>query len=142
MRHILMLYTSYQMKCNLTLILLTLTFTSCFYGDYESEKIKSSTGNFKINATVNRTDKNADNYADVIIHIYNKKNEKLTELNTGAGDANKWAIGWTELGDTIVLQSSDIGNKAWSLQNEEPTDIKMTDELNERAEFLKSKKYE
>ncbi len=116
MRHILMLYTSYQMKRNLTLILLTLTLTSCFFSDYESEKIKSSTGNFKINATVNRTDKNADNYADVIIHIYNKKNEKLTELNTGAGDANRWAIGWTELGDTIVLQSSDIGNKAWSLE--------------------------
>ncbi len=63
-------------------------------------------------------------------------------MNTGAGDANKWTIGWTELGDTIVLQSSDIGNKAWFLQNREPTEIKMTDKLNERAEFLKIKKYE
>ncbi|NRD21589.1 hypothetical protein HNV08_16180 [Winogradskyella eckloniae] len=119
-----------------------MTFTSCFFSDYESEKTQSSTGNFEIYATVNRTDKNADNYADVIIHLYDKKNEKLTELNTGAGDANKWTIGWTELGDTIVLQSSDIGNKAWILQNDQPTEIKMTDELNERAEFLKSIKYE
>ena len=129
------------MKRNLILILLTLTFTSCFFSDYESEKIESPTGNFEIYAAVNRTDKNADNYADVIIHLYDKKNEKLTELNTGAGDANKWTIGWTELGDTIVLQSSDIGNKAWILQNEEPTEIKMTDELNERAEHLYSEKY-
>ncbi len=130
------------MKRNLTLIILTLTFTSCFFSNYESEKIESSTGNFEINTTVNRTDKNADNFGDVIIHLYDRKNEKLTELNTGAGDANKWTIGWTELGDTIVLQSSDIGNKAWFLRNGEPTEIKMTDKLNERAEFLKIKKYE
>lgn len=136
------LYTSYQMKRNLILILLTLTFTSCFFSDYESQLIKSSTGNFEIKATVNRTDKNAKNYADVMIHLFNKNNKKLTELNTGAGDANKWTIGWTEIGDTIVFQSSDIGNKAWILKNETPTEITMTDELNERAEFLKSEKYE
>ena len=130
------------MKRKLTLILLTLTFTSCFFSDYESEKSESPTGNFEIYSTVNQTDKNADNYAEVIIHLYDKKNEKLTELNTGAGDANKWTIGWTEIGDTIVLQSSDIGNKAWILKNDEPNEIKMTNELNERAEFLKSKKYE
>jgi hypothetical protein len=130
------------MKRKLTLILLTLTFTSCYFSDYESKKSESPTGNVEIYATVNRTDKNEDNYAEVIIHLYDKKNEKLTELNTGAGDANKWTIGWTEIGDTIVLQSSDIGNKAWILQNDEPNEIKMTHELNERAEFLKSKKYE
>ena len=129
------------MKRNLTLIILTLTFTSCFFSNYKSDRIKSSTGNFEINATVNRTDKNAENYADVIIHLFDKQNNKLTELNTGAGDANKWTIGWTKLGDTIVLQSSDIGNKAWILENNKTTEIKMTDELNKRAEFLYSEKY-
>ncbi|WP_425235394.1 hypothetical protein [Ulvibacterium sp.] len=129
------------MKRKLTLIILTLTFTSCFFSNYESESIKSPTGNFDIKATVNRTDKNADNYADVIIHLFDKENNKLTELNTGAGDANKWTIGWTEIGDTIVLQSSDIGNKAWVLNGDKPNQIKMTDELNERAEFLYSEKY-
>ena len=129
------------MKRNLTLIILTLTFTSCFFSNYKSDRIKSSTGNFEINSTVNRTDKNAENYADVIIHLFDKQNNKLTELNTGAGDANKWTIGWTKLGDTIVLQSSDIGNKAWILENNKTTEIKMTDELNKRAEFLYSEKY-
>ncbi len=129
------------MKRNLTLILLTLTLTSCFFSDYESELIKSPTGNFEIKATVNRTDKNVENYADVIIHLFDTENNKLTELNTGAGDANKWTIGWTELGDTIVLQSSDIGNKAWILKKNKPNEIKMTDKLNERAEFLYSEKY-
>ncbi len=135
------LYTSYQMKRKLTLILLTLTFTSCFFSNYESELIKSPTGNFEIKATVNRTDKNAEDFAYVIIHLYDTENNKLTELNTGAGDGNKWTIGWTEVGDTIVLQSSDIGNKAWILNQDKPNQIKMTDELNERAEFLYSEKY-
>jgi hypothetical protein len=130
------------MNKNLILILLLLTLTSCFFDDYESEKIKSSTGNYEIKATVNRTDKNSKNYADVIINLYDKNNKKLTKFNTGAGDANKWTIGWTKLGDTIVMQSSDIGNKAWILQNEKTFEIKMSDKLNERAEFLKSKKYE
>jgi hypothetical protein len=130
------------MKSNLILILLTLTLTSCFFSDYKSEKIKSSTGNYEVQASVNRTDKNADNYSEVIIHIFDRNNKKLTEFNTGVGDANKWSMGWTESGDTIVLQSSDVGNKAWILQNEIPIEIKITDELNKRADFLKSKKYE
>jgi hypothetical protein len=130
------------MTNKLTFLLLTLTLTSCFFSDYESEKIKSSTGNFEIQATVNRTDNNAENYADVIIHLFDKNNKKLTELNTGAGDANKWAIGWTKSGDTIVLQSSDTGNKALILQNGHLTEIEMTVELNERAKILKSEKYE
>lgn len=130
------------MTNKLTFLLFALTLTSCFFSDYQSEKIKSSTGNYEIQATVNRTDNDAENYADVIIHLFDKNNKKLTELNTGAGDANKWTIGWTKSGDTIVLQSSDIGNKAWILQNGNPTEIKMTDELNKRAEILKSEKYE
>ncbi|PIR13839.1 MAG: hypothetical protein COZ76_12240 [Flavobacteriales bacterium CG_4_8_14_3_um_filter_35_10] len=130
------------MTNKLTFLLLTLTLTSCFFSNYESEKIKSSTGNFEIQATVYRTDNNAENYADVIIHLFDKNNKKLPELNTGAGDANKWTIGWTKSRDTIVLQSSDIGNKAWIIQNGNPSEIKMTDELNERAEILKSEKYE
>lgn len=129
------------MKRKLTIILLTLTFMSCFFSDYESELIKSPTGNFEIKATVNRTEQNAEDYADVIIHLFDKENKKLTELNTGAGDVNKWTIGWTEHGDTVLLQSSDIENKAWILNKNKPKQIKMTDKLNDRAEFLYSKKY-
>ncbi|MBO9703447.1 MAG: hypothetical protein J7604_24775 [Sporocytophaga sp.] len=119
-----------------------MTFTSCFFSNYESERIKSPTGNFEIKATVNRIDENSDNYAKVIIHLYDKTNVELTEINSGAGDFNKWAIGWTESGDTIVMQSSDIGNMAWILLQNNPTEIEMTNKLNKRAEFLKFKKYE
>ena len=130
------------MNKTLILILFSLVLTSCFFDDYESEKIKSSTGNYEIKATVNRTNKNSENYADVIINLFDKNNKMLTEFNTGAGDANKWTIGWTKLGDTIVMQSIDIGNKAWIIQNKKTFEIKMTDKLNERAEVLYSEKYD
>jgi hypothetical protein len=129
------------MKRKLTLILVSLTLTSCFFSDYESELIKSPTGNFDIKATVNRTNRNAENYAYVIIQLFDKNSQKLTEFNTRAGDGNKWTIGWAVSGDTIVLQSSDIGNKAWILENDKPIEIKITDKLNERAEYLYSEKY-
>ena len=130
------------MKQKLLFLLLTLILTSCNFNDYVSKRIKSPTGNYEIQVTVSRSDKNAKKYADVIIHIFDQYNKKMTEINTGAGDENKWAIGWTKSGDTIVLQSSDIGNKAWVFQNGSLTEIKMTDKLNERAEILKSEKYE
>ncbi|CAL2085991.1 conserved hypothetical protein [Tenacibaculum sp. 190524A05c] len=131
-----------KMKNYVALIISILTLTSCFKRNYESELIKSPTGNFEIKTTVNRTDKNADNYADVIIHIFDIKSNMVTLLNTGVGDFSKWSVGWTKIGDTIVLQSSDIGNKAWIISNNKPIEIKMTDNLNNRAEFLKSQKYD
>ena len=129
------------MKNNLILAIMIVAFTNCHLNDYKSGKIKSSTGNYLIQVTVNRTDNNSDNYADVIIHIFDNNSKKLFDLNTGACDANKWAIGWTKTGDTIILQSSDIGNKAWIIQMNNPTEIKMTNKLDERAEYLKSIKY-
>ena len=70
-----------------------------------------------------------------------KNNHELAEINTGAGDAQKWVVGWTLSGDTIILQSSDIGNKAWVIKNGKPIQINMSKDLNKRAEWLKSLKY-
>lgn len=103
--------------------------------------MKSPTGNFYFKAHVNNTNKRIKGYAEVIIQIFNKKEFKLIDLYTGAGDANKWAVGWTKIGDTLILQSSDIGNKAWSLKNNHVIEIKLTNKLNKRADFLYSKKY-
>jgi len=51
------------------------------------------------------------------------------------------SFGWTEIGDTVIFQSSDIGNKAWVLNKKKLIPVQMTDALNKRAAFLKSKKY-
>ncbi|SFU55504.1 hypothetical protein SAMN05216480_10738 [Pustulibacterium marinum] len=114
--------------------------SSCFFTDYESEKITSPSGDFKISTTVNRTKKEKDTYADVIVHLYNKQGN-IQAVNTNAGDGSAWAIGWTVVGDTIVLQSSDIGNQAWAIQQQTLVPLEMTDDLHERAEQLYKEKY-
>ena len=125
----------------LAIIALNISLSACHFKDYKTPSITSPSGNFKISATVNRTNKNSADYAKIIIRLSDKNNRKLADINTGAGDAQKWAIGWTSSGDTIVLQSSDIGNKAWVIKNNKPIQIKMTKQLNQRAEWLKSLKY-
>ena len=120
---------------------LTLLLSSCFLNEYDGEIIKSPTGQFEIKTSVNRTDREQNDFAEVIIHLFDQTNNKISEIKTGAGDQNKWAIGWTIKGDTIILQSSDIGNKAWTINKNKTIEIKMTIDLNERAKELKEKKY-
>ena len=76
------------------LIIISLILTSCYFLDYKSEIIKSPSGSFEIYTTVNRTNKNQDDYAYVVVHLFDNIG-KLKTFNTKAGDANKWAIGWT-----------------------------------------------
>ena len=123
------------------IISLNISLTACHFNDYKSKSILSPSGHFKIITTVDRTNKNSSDYAEVIIRILDKNNHELAEINTGAGDAQKWAVGWTSSGDTIILQSSDIGNKAWVIKNGKPIQINMSKDLNKRAEWLKSLKY-
>ena len=118
-----------------------ISLSACHFKDYKNPSISSPSGNFKISTIVNRTNKNSADYAIIIIRLSDKNNRKLADINTGAGDAQKWAVGWTSSGDTIVLQSSDIGNKAWIINNGKPVQINMTKQLNQRAEWLKSLKY-
>lgn len=128
------------MKQYLIFLSIVLAFSSCFPDTYESKKIKSPTKNFEIQATVNKKDKNSDSYADVILHLF-RDDKKIDKLNTKAGDFSKWTIGWTEYGDTILLQSSDISNGAWLIENNQMKTIEMTDYLNDRAKQLKLMKY-
>lgn len=108
--------------------------------DYETKIYTSKTGNYSVKATVNRTNEKAEDYAYVIIHIYNKNEEEIYKFNSRAGDANKWSLGWTLYGDTIILQSSDIGNKAWVIMNGIAKESQITKELNEQIEKLKKVK--
>ena len=115
--------------------------SGCYQIDYNGELIKSPTGLFEIQASVNRTDKEKDNFAEVTIQLFDQTKDKISDIKSGVGDANKWAIGWTTVGDTIILQSSDIGNKAWTIIEKEIREIQLNDELNNRAEELKAQKY-
>ena len=125
------------LRINKHIVLFLLVFSSCFLSDYQSEMMASPSGKFKVQATVNRTERSADDYAEVVIHLIDSMDNKMVEINTGAGDANKWALGWTVEGDTIVLQSSDIGNQAWIIRDKRLFKVSMNNTLNERAEALK-----
>jgi len=130
----------------LTFILL-LCLTSCrlsgsrYFTDDKSDKTVSPTTKYYITTTVNRTNNKKDDFADVIIHLYNSKGKLLSDFNTGAGDSNKWAAGWDRIKDTIILFSSDIGNAAYKIENEKLKSVDLTDELNRRASELKNEKY-
>lgn len=121
-------------------ILIAAFLTSCLLLDEETKLVESPTGNYFIKATVNRTDKSKEDYAYVIIHVYDEE-EKLFDFNSRAGDAQKWALGWITKGDTIVLQTSDIGDRAWIIDTSGPVEIEMTNELHLRAKELNAEKY-
>jgi hypothetical protein len=128
------------MKALAVLILIGLFAASCVR-DIKSDVTKSPSGKYLLNATVNRTNAEANDYAEVLIHIYTPGKIELMQIHSKAGDVNKWALGWTTSGDTIVLQSSDIGNKAWTLIADTLSVITLTPALNHRAGELYSAKY-
>ena len=127
------------MTTRLSILLIFLILIDC--SDYETETYTSKTGNYSVKATVNRTNKKAEDYSYVIIHIYNKNKEEIQKINSRAGDLNKWSLGWTPCGDTIILQNSDIGDQAWTIIDGEARNIEMTKELYERAKELKKENY-
>ncbi len=129
------------MKHGLVLMVLILSIMGCSVTDTETELITSPSEKYMIKATVNKIDKDAEDYADVVIYLYNSRNNKIDSINSKVGDFSKWAIGWTELYDTIVIYSSDIGNKAWRIIDDNLQQVSVDDGLNQRANELKKKKY-
>ena len=128
------------MRDLLVLILGIAILTSCVLIDEETKLIMSPTTKYSLKATVNRTNKAKPNYGFVIIHVY-KSHQEIFDFNSGAGDVQKWALGWTTKGDTIILQTSDIGDRAWSIRPLGPAEIKMTKDLHKRASELKAEKF-
>ena len=120
---------------------ITLLLLGCRNRDYKSDKIFSPTGKYFLIAKVNRADKSKDDFADVVIETYSSNNQLRKVFNTNAGDANKWAVGWHTLNDTIILFSSDIGVYSWEIEDNELKSVQLTDELKQRANDLKQEKY-
>ena len=119
---------------NLNLLIFLFLMFSC--SDYvESEKI-SSTGKFSVIAKVNRTNKNAEFYAEPIFEIYNSDKEIIAKIASGAGDFNEWQVGWSDSGNYLLLNSSDIGIKVWEIDNNGFKEIEPTAELYSEALYL------
>ncbi len=110
--------------------------------NYKSDPIISPSGDYYLTSTVNRKDKHANNYADVVLNVYTKNNELIASFNTNCGDAMKWASGWYLNTDTVIMYCSDNG---YTYLVKAPFDTLETTEENSyifEAQELKKNKYE
>src|SRR5689334_8833222 len=92
---------------------------ACSRLDHTGQWLGSSDGRYQLQTTVDRADEGDDHYALVMIHVADSAGHELTTIDTRAGDAMKWSVNWSVVGDTILLQSSDIGSRKWVMVNGE-----------------------
>ena len=115
---------------------LLISLTGCMR-DWNGPDVPSHTGRYFLNSTVNRTEPPREDFGLVIVHVKDSTGKELAILNTKVGDAMQWHVGWSQYGDTIILWSSDIGNKAWVIENNTVSEVPMTPSLNEQADWMK-----
>ena len=128
-------------RSSFMLVTLLFNFSGCIADDYKTEKTVSPSTHYYLITTVNRSDNSKNDYADVVINLFDSLGQLKSILNTHAGDANKWAVGWDNQRDTVILFSSDIDNNAWAVQRDSLVPIKMSSYLNNRANELMLLKY-
>ena len=111
--------------------------------DHYGEAVVSPSGNYAVYATVNRTDQSSNDYTHVMIHLTDATGTGLFQVyRSRAGDVMKWALGWMENEDIVILQSSDLGSMAFRIENDRLVEIDpISDEMFDRAETLKAEKY-
>jgi hypothetical protein len=76
----------------------------------------------------------------VVLHVRKNDSTKVIDLNTGTSNTLKWAAGFSPSEKTVILYSSDIGNRAWAEPNHWK-EIKTTQEIDSIAEDFYKAKY-
>ena len=108
----------------------------------KTEEFVSPSGEYRICATVNGTDDRKPNYADVVLHLLDSKGAEIYTKVSGVGDAHKWALGWLENQDIVILYSVDIGSLAYKIENMKLIELpQLTEEMKSRALYLRKEKY-
>lgn len=100
-----------------------------------SEKI-SYDGKYSVIAKVNRTNKNAEFYAEPIFQLFDSNKTLIKEIESDIGDFSRWEIGWSDSSNILIMYSSDIGNRAWRITDVGIENIELTVELNSEAKEL------
>jgi hypothetical protein len=89
-------------------ILFSLLLVACDESD-ELDRIKSTDGEYELISSVD---------AEKIIRIVVLAgNNEVSHIRTGASIYSKYAVGWYSDENVIVLNSSDIGTYAWSIDD-------------------------
>ena len=129
------------MKTRLLYICFLIVITSCFSVPYEEGPFISPSTNYTLIAKVG--------FTSPMVHLLvsNQKEQIIDKVDTRASDVQKWAAGWMSHGDTIVLQSSNIGTHAYSMLTGKLQEIDIYSDtvqaraILKRAEQLKELKY-
>ncbi|RUA16235.1 MAG: hypothetical protein DSY55_04615 [Clostridia bacterium] len=109
---------------------------------YPAEIVNSPSGKYQIKATINTDESDKTKYLCVQLHLLDAQGKELSQLQSSASYTMKWAIGWMEKDDIVILYSSDIGTYAYKIENNTLEKIKTTDVIIKRGEQLKKLKYE
>lgn len=106
----------------------------------EETKFWSPSGNYYITTSIQ--DNPGAKYLCVKIHLFSKVGVELSHLQTNASDRMKWALGWLEEKDTVVLYSSDIGTYAYNIGSANQLIKTEVSGLVERGRALYQNKYQ
>jgi len=106
-----------------------------------SERVPSPSGTFVVVAIPNDSKVDPTKYRCLRLVLEHRNGNSLAGLQTSVSDGQKWALGWMESGDVVVLQSSDIGTLAFNVMSNTLMQIQTTPAIEKRAIELKTLKY-
>lgn len=104
-------------------------------------RVASPDGDFVVAAIPNDSKSDPTKYRCIRLILENRNGNALSAIQTNVSDGQKWAVGWMESENVIVIQSSDIGTQAYNIESNELSQISITPEIKARAKELKMAKY-
>ena len=79
----------------------------------------------------------------VYFELYDKGDNPIDSIRTGASDFQKWAFGWHDEQDIVILYSSDIGTRAYSVQEDKLSEVSpLTPAIEAKAKALYTERYD
>lgn len=126
-----MVKSIYTKMKKLTLLIALILIFGC--SDYVESQKTSLDGKYFVITKVNLTNKNAEFYAEPIFEVYNSEQQLIAKVESGAGDFSRWEVGWSEMDNYLLLNSSDIGIKAWKVEDNKVNEVKPSAELYSQA---------
>ena len=129
------------MKKVIAISLILLPIFGCGPSRDIAKVVDSPSGKYKIKATINKSKTDPTKYLCIHMTLLDSKGNVLSRLQTGASHIMKWAVGWMNKRDIVVLYSGDIGTYAYKIENNKLKEIKTTPAIISRGNQLKNLKY-
>lgn len=129
-------------KYALFFVLILTSLYGCAQRTDLDNKLSSPSGKYQISASVNHSKDDPRKYLCLKLFLFDSSGNLLKAEQTGVSDTMKWALGWMDKEDVVVLYSSDIGTSAYDVKLDGLHIIsELTPLIESRAVELKSEKY-